>query len=307
MSKKVRLVLATATLLAALAAAADTSVTPRAAAEIAKYGQPYPGNRFLELRALYEPYLEAAGFPASEADRDIAYGPNEKQRLDVLKPQHPPDSPMPVVAFVHGGAFVLGDKGGDPIFDNVLNYFTRHGMLGVNLNYRLAPDHPYPAAGEDLAAAMDWIRKNAERYGGDPERIFLIGHSAGATHVATYAMTESLQANEGDDGLAGIVLLSGVYGGMEEDHVYFGNDANRLPLAQVEGRRVPAFVIDAELDPLRMQVSALDLIRALCERDKRCPRHQQVAGHNHYSLVYHINTEDDSIASEIVDFIRNTE
>ena len=304
-----RLPLAAACLTLATAATAATTDTPRAHEVIQSFGQPYPGNRYLELRSVYEPYVREAGFPKSKVTRDIAYGPQERQRLDVLQPATEAPLPMPIVVFVHGGAFVRGDKGGDPIFDNVLDYFTRHGMLGVNVNYRLAPEHGYPAAADDLRAAMNWLRDRAGDFGGDPGRIFLMGHSAGAVHVATYALTESLQLE--DDGLAGAILLSGIYSDANVDdsgHVYFGDDpaevARRVPLAQVPGRRVPLFVIAAELDPLLMQQEALALTAAVCERDGRCPRHQQVAGHNHYSLMYHVNTADDSIAHAIVDFVR---
>lgn len=298
-----------ALLLVAAPVVAATTDTPRAHAVIQQYGQPYPGDRYLELRAVYEPYLRAAGHSPSKATRDIAYGPHGLQKLDVLQPVSPPAGSMPIVVFVHGGAFVRGDKGGEPIFDNVLNYFTRHGMLGVNVNYRLVPDFQYPAAAEDLRDVMRWLREHAGDFGGDPERIFLLGHSAGAVHVATYALDESLQLD--DDGLAGAMLMSGIYSEASEDasgHVYFGDDpdavARRVPLTHVPGRRVPLFVIDAEFDPLRMQLEALKLIAAVCERDGRCPRHQQVAGHNHYSMTYHLNTADDSIGHSMVDFVR---
>jgi triacylglycerol lipase len=299
---------------AGLAAAAATTDTPRAHEEIRKYGMPYPGTRYLTLRAIYEPYIREAGFEKSRATRDLSYGAHELQRLDVLEPRSEASAAMPIVVFVHGGAFVRGDKGGrdgSEIFDNVLNYFTRHGMLGININYRLAPAHPYPAAAEDLRDVLRWIHENAAEFGGDPDRIFLIGHSAGATHVATYALTERLQFNGGKDGVRGAILMSGVYGDADADgppHVYFGADpvtvAARVPLAHVDGRSIPLFVIDAEYDPLRMQREAIELVAAICDRDGRCPRHQQVAGHNHYSLVYHINTVDDSIAGSMLDFIR---
>ncbi|MDX1480086.1 MAG: alpha/beta hydrolase [Woeseiaceae bacterium] len=288
---------------------AATTETPGAHELIQAVGQPFPGDRYLELRAVYEPYLREAGFPASKVTRDIAYGPHPLQKLDVLEPESAPAGAMPIVVFVHGGAFVRGDKGDDPIFDNVLNYFTRHGMLGVNVNYRLAPEFTWPAAANDLRDVMRWLRGNAGNYGGNPDRIFLLGHSAGAVHVATYALDESLQLD--DDGLAGAMLMSGIYSDASRDasgHVYFGDDpqavSRRVPLAHVAGRRVPLFVIDAELDPLLMQQEALKLIAAVCGRDGRCPRHQQVAGHNHYSMTYHINTLDDSIGHAMVDFVR---
>jgi hypothetical protein len=79
----------------------------------------------------------------------------------------------------------------------------------------------------------------------------------------------------------------------------------RVPAAHVPGRAVPLFVVDAEYDRLTMQEEAVDLIRAVCKRDGRCPRHKQVPGHNHYSIMYSFNTADDSIAGDVLQFIRD--
>ena len=289
---------------------ADTRTTPAARAEIEKYAGPYPGAQFATLKALYRRHLEEAGFPRSKPIRDIAYGPDDRQRLDVLQPKSASDTPMPILVFVHGGGFVRGERSDGAIFDNVLDYFTRHGVLGVNTTYRLAPEHQWPAAAEDLAATLAWVKEHAADYGGDPEKIFVMGHSAGAVHVASYVLMEELHP-PGGDGVLGAILLSGVYGAESADadgHVYFGGAATlsqRVPLAQVPGRAVPLFIIDAEYDPLIMQQSSLALASAVCERDARCPRHQQIRGHNHYSMTYHINTRDDSIAGDILRFIED--
>ena len=120
---------------------------------------------------------------------------------------------------------------------------------------------------------------------------------------------EKLHPEDGKDGLRGSILLSGIYGSEAadgSDHVYFGEAAQvegRVPLAHLEGRAVPLFVIDAEFDPLIMQRSAISLIDAVCRRDRKCPHHKQIPGHNHYSMTYHINTLDDSIAGDILEFI----
>jgi acetyl esterase/lipase len=83
-------------------------------------------------------------------------------------------------------------------------------MLGVNAGYRLAPAAPWPAGAEDIGAIVSWLRASGARYGGDPSRIYLIGHSAGATHVAGYAFDPSLQPAAGP-GVSGVVLMSGRY------------------------------------------------------------------------------------------------
>ncbi|MDH4107150.1 MAG: alpha/beta hydrolase [Gammaproteobacteria bacterium] len=292
-------------------AVAATADTPVANAEIERYGDTFADSQIGGLRAIYKQHLREAGFPQPEVERDIAYGEHPQQRLDVHRTLEPTEDPAPVLVFVHGGAFVRGDKGDGEIFDNVLNYFSRHGIVGVNVNYRLAPEFQWPSGAEDLAAVLGWIRDNAGRINADPGRIFLLGHSAGAAHVAQYTFMETLQPAGGADGLAGSVLISGVYSGSGSDSMpaYYGDDESlwpaRVPSAHVDGRAVPLFIVDAQYDRLAMQKEAVDLIQAVCERDNRCPRHKQVPGHNHYSIMYSFNTADDSIAGDVLQFIRD--
>ena len=291
------------------AVTAATTATPNAREEIERFGNSYSADRIPELRAIYKVYLRAAGFETPDVVRDVRYGPHERHRLDVLMPRDPPRRAMPVLVFVHGGAFVGGNKSDGEIFDNVLSYFTRRGVLGINATYRLAPRHRWPAGAEDVRDVVDWIRANAAEYGGDPDKIFLMGHSAGAVHVATYTFMEELQADGGDDGLRGSILLSGIYGADPEYSrpEYYGDDPSRrqerMPLRHIDGRRVPLFIIDAEYDRTATQKEAIALIEAICDRDDKCPRHGQVPGHNHYSMMYHFNTKDESIARDILDFI----
>ena len=103
--------------------------------------------------------------------------------------------------------------------------------------------------------------------------------------------------------------MSGVYspGDSDVNVAYYGDDekqwAERMPIHHVPGRSVPLFVVDAEYDRLLMQRNAVSLMAAVCERDGKCPMQKQLPGHNHYSLMYHFNTADDSVASDIMAFI----
>ena len=114
--------------------------------------------------------------------RDIAYGSHARQILDCFVPAGATNAP--VVVFVHGGIFVRGDKRlSSEVYDNVLYWFARQGFIGVNIEYRLAPESPWPGGADDLGLAIAWARANVARHGGDPGSIFAIGHSAGGTHV----------------------------------------------------------------------------------------------------------------------------
>jgi triacylglycerol lipase len=141
-----------------------------------------------------------------------------------------------VLVFVHGGAFVGGNRRtgpGSPFYDNVMLWAVQHGMVGVNMTYRLAPQNPWPAGPEDIGLALRWVQRNIEARGGDPARVFLLGHSAGASHVAAYVAKPELPGS-GALRLAGAMLLSGVYritpdlvAQMPTYAGYFGPDAGK--------------------------------------------------------------------------------
>ena len=96
-----------------------------------------------------------------QVSRNIAYGDDPRQVLDVYQPAGLAAGSCPVVMFVHGGAFVEGEKDRtSEVYSNVLWYFARHGVLGINVEFRLAPEHRYPAGTLDMAAAVAWARRS---------------------------------------------------------------------------------------------------------------------------------------------------
>ncbi len=173
------------------------------------------------------------------------------------------------------------------------------------MNYRLAPDHGWPSGGEDVGAAVDWLRANVGAHGGDPGRIVLVGTSAGAVHVATY-----LQLRPADRDVRAAVLLSGLYGvtGLEErDTLYFGEPiqhAERMPLEAVTATEIPLLVACAEFDPPRFQAEFLGILKQRLERHGAMPRAYVASGHNHYSMAMHLGGSDARLADEIVSFAR---
>ena len=136
---------------------------------------------------LYATLQEKEPYPGIKVERDIKYGPAERNLLDVFTPEID-SSARPVLIFIHGGAFVTGDKHstGSPFYDNIALWAARHGFIGVTLIYRLAPQSPWPAGAEDIALAVNWVADNIGSRGGDGSRIYLLGHSAGPAHVASY-------------------------------------------------------------------------------------------------------------------------
>jgi acetyl esterase len=107
--------------------------------------------------------------------------------LDVYRPARR-EGPRPVVLYVHGGGFRILSKDTHWVMSLA---FARRGYVVFNINYRLAPEHPFPAAMEDASAALAWVHENAARFGGDPARLVLAGESAGANLVTSLALTTS--------------------------------------------------------------------------------------------------------------------
>ncbi|HXR93627.1 MAG TPA: nuclear transport factor 2 family protein [Steroidobacteraceae bacterium] len=97
-------------------------------------------------------------------------------------------APRPVLVFIHGGGFSRGAKStpGSPFYDNIGVWAVDHGLVGVTINYRLAPQYQWPSGIEDLTLVVAWLKSHIAQYGGDPHKIVLWGHSAGAAHVADY-------------------------------------------------------------------------------------------------------------------------
>jgi acetyl esterase len=121
-----------------------------------------------------------------EVERDVPYqdSGHPLHLLDVWKPKNA-KGPLPVCIYIHGGGFRFLSKDTHWIFALI---FARRGYLVFNIDYRLAPGNPFPAAVEDACAAYTWVQKNAHRWGGDPERIVLAGESAGANLSTTLAL-----------------------------------------------------------------------------------------------------------------------
>lgn len=277
------------------------------------WGEDIPGH----VRAMMEAFsalLADSPKEGVEVTRELAYGSHPRQRLDVFR--GPSRGPLPVVIFVHGGAFVDGDRNRTAeIYSNVLYYFARHGVLGVNMEYRLAPEHRYPAGSEDVGLAVQWARRHAAEHGGDAERIFLIGHSAGAAHAGSYAYDRRLQPASGP-GIAGLVVLSGrVRAEMLAENpnarkveAYYGPDpavhADVSAVAHVSAGSVSTMIGIGEYENPLLDIHCAELFHRLAAAKRRAPRLVWLAGHNHTSVIAHFNTAEDRLGREILEFIR---
>ena len=229
--------------------------------------------------ALFAPLQQREPYAGVRVTRSIAYGPDPRHLLDVFVPADA-TAPRPVLVFVHGGAFTAGNRrtGDGPFYDNIMLWAVKHGMVGVNMTYRLAPQFTWPAAQEDIARALTWMRRDVASMGGDPGRIVLMGHSAGAAHVAQYIGHPRFHVAPGG-GVAGAIIVSGLFDTTTAERnpplqAYFGTDAGtyaeRSALPGLVASKVPMLLAYAELDPADFQRQAVQARDALCKAGS-CP------------------------------------
>jgi triacylglycerol lipase len=261
----------------------------------------------------YARLLEKEPYQGIKIERDIKYGPAERNLLDVFASETD-SSARPVLVFVHGGAFAAGDRhiAGSPFYDNIALWAARHGFIGVTMTYRMTPQFPWPAGAEDIALAVKWVAGNIGSRGGDGSRIYLMGHSAGATHVASYVSHPEFYRVK-DGGIKAAIMLSGLYdltasGLSSPEEAYFGDDsaryAERSSIKGLVATKIPLMIVAAEFDaPVFLRQFGL-VKAAACEAPNGCIRSVVLPRHNHMSEVYSINTTDARLTDQILDFVK---
>ena len=136
---------------------------------------------------------------------DVAYGEGPRRKLDVYAPVAAAKRPLPVIVFLYGGSWANGTREG---YHFAARALAAAGFLTIVPDYRLVPEVHFPGFIEDCAQAVRWTRARAHDYGGDPDRIVLVGHSAGAYNAAMLALDPKFlgrdrAAIKGFAGLAG--------------------------------------------------------------------------------------------------------
>jgi len=263
---------------------------------------------------IYAPLQEKEPYAGIKVVRDVKYGAHPRQVVDIFTPESGAAG-RPVLMFVHGGGYTRGNKRppGSAFYDNIMVFAARHGMVGVNVEYRLAPEFPWPAGGEDMGAAVHFVNDKIAGYGGDPGRVFLMGHSAGAGHVAAYVSHPEFFGPKGS-GLAGAIFSSGPSYEIKAEQpaestlAYFGADtsryAERSALPGLVKTAIPFMVSSAELDPPAIAAQFAALKDAMCKSEHGCVRSIVLPKHSHMSESYSINTADTQLSDQILEFIK---
>jgi acetyl esterase/lipase len=200
----------------------------------------------------------AAATPADAREHlDLAFGDDPRQRLDVYTPAGAaPAGGRPTAVFFYGGSWNRGSRADYRFVGRAL---ASRGVVAVVADYRVYPQVRYPDFLRDGALAVAWTRRGIAAYGGDPARLFVSGHSAGAYNAAMLALDPRWlgEVGLGPDALAGFVGLAGPYdflpiGNREVQPVFFHPDypKDSQPIDHTRGARRPVFLAAAPGDRL---------------------------------------------------------
>ena len=229
----------------------------------------------------------------------------------------------PVVVFVHGGGFRRGDKSNQ---GSKAEFFNSHGIQFVSVNYRLASSGTdrvmYPTFVEDVAQAVAWIHNNAEGFGGDPDQIYLMGHSAGGYIVNVLGLEEQFLQDVGlsTDDIQGIISLDSGLFDLVEDYERsgsqarlienaFGNNLSTLeeasPINQVgsSDENIPPFFFTYTNQRKAQKTDNLaDLIR----QTGTLVVTESSIGRSHSDVNRQFGTPGDPLAEPVLNFIEET-
>jgi acetyl esterase/lipase len=267
-----------------------------------EYAVARPSRRFANL----------AYVPATASDFDT-----ERHRLDVYAPRQKALAAYPVVVFIHGGSWNSGNKN---FYSFIGRRLAKQGVVAVVINYRLAPKVQVPAMADDCARAVLWTYQHISEYGGDPQRLFTMGHSAGGGLAALLASDNQLFARQGLpanpvrgailDDPAGLDMYDYLrkmkYEGDEKYLVPFGKD-------QAVWKSVsPMYYVTAQTPPFLLFVggetypsisSSSEKFRQKLKQLGREPQFTVLPGKKHVPMVLQLYWKDNVIYRELLKFV----
>ena len=292
-------------------------------AELDAWAQDPPPDRFASLLERTQSRLQERR-KLYDQQFNIQYAKNNEQprrnSLDVFTPRKA-RNPTPVVIFVHGGAWQFGDK---RLTNKKQSWLTKNEIALVSANYRFVPDVDVADQAADVAAAISWVRKNAKQYNIDRNKIFLMGHSAGAHLVALVATDPSYLEKEKmkPADLAGVIPVDG--GGLDVSlqielaespsnvRTYkkvFGEDVEKQQLASPifhlkSGHQFPRFLVAHVANRLTTRKQADRFIEKLISVGGNGETYS-ADGKTHLTINRDLSTAGDETATRIIEFIQS--
>jgi len=247
-----------------------------------------------------------------KAVRDIAYyeaddADQVKHKLDLYLPRDLKD--FPVLFFVHGGAWMHGDKNYLGVYSALAQHLAKKGLGVVVTNYRLTPKVQHPEHIKDVARAFAWTYKHIADYGGNRSAIFVAGHSAGGHLVALLGTDASYLKAHGLDlkAIKGDIPISGV---MEIDKDFmprvFGGDEKvckaASPVCHVRKELPPFLVLYADNDLKVCSRTSIDFAKVLKDKEASVEE-REIKTRNHFTILLNAVVDGDPVANAIVDFV----
>jgi acetyl esterase/lipase len=237
--------------------------------------------------------LEVANWPNAFSDtktiKDIVYGSEPWQKLDVYVPAHASTEPLPVVVFFYGGSWKDGSKDMYPFVGKI---FAEQGYITVIADYSKYPQVKFPTFVEDGAKAVAWTYRHITEYHGNPDKLFVAGHSAGA-HIGALVTADKhyLQAEgETPSIIKAFAGLSGPYDFVpyEEDYIDMFGPPENYPNMQVstfiDGKEPPMLLLWGAEDTI-VGKSNMDKLIAKIEAEQGVVESHVYAGVDHVGML----------------------
>jgi len=230
-----------------------------------------------------------------------------RHRLDLYVPKGKKD--VPVLMFVHGGGFTVGIKDQYAFVGQV---FATYGIATAVISYRLAPKTTYPGNVQDTARAFAWLRAHAAEYGGRAEKIFISGHSAGATLIAMLGSDPAYLKEVGEslDHIAGVIPISGSFSQGGRSAMFQGFPPpepdvvrNASAITHVAGPHPPFLILYGDMDLPRTGEDARQMAKALKDAGNSADVHE-IADHAHMDMITGVTDPADAGLKYMLGFLR---
>ena len=278
----------------------------------------------LATRAGVQFLFRKADLPASQIIRDLCYAPavqcdSRDYKLDLYLPA---TSGWPVIVFVHGGNWDSGSKdlraGGADVYANIGRFYASRGIGVAVINYRLQPRVQWPEQVDDVRAAVSWVRSHIVTRGGQPDRLFLVGHSAGTHLAALVALTATPELRQA---IRGVIAVSGAALDLADEKTYqLGADRDYYvarfrngdssdewtrrasPVRFVSPQSPPFLILYATGESKALQHQS-QLLHAALEKNGVASRLVPVPGESHTRIVLALSHPDKVPARAILEFV----
>ena len=277
------------------------------------------------VRVVKDIAYTGTGLGAS-ADRALSPYADSKDKLDLYLPDGSdagskrtvPTSGgagLPVIVSYYGGALTAGDKNQQAFIGH---RFAAAGIATAVVNYRLTPAVMHPGHIEDAAASFAWVKRHIAQYGGDPNQVFIIGHSAGAYLVALLSTDERYLAAQklSLKDIRGVVPVSAFYwvekAGVapDRDKRVWGTDEkvwiDASPAHHLSAHVPPTLILYADGDDEWRRQQNTDMLQALKSAGNTNVTIAMIKDRTHNSIWSKVKEEGDEVAGKIIDFVRAT-